>query len=83
MMLTNDIRTIRDLMVRIMVKIMITITVTILVTIILVRIMISRGSGLPTLGSPTPKSVAPTEGGSVRSGSVLAHYPGNCFHDYP
>jgi len=35
-----------------------------------------RGSGLPTLGSPTPKSVAPTEGGSVRSGSVLAHYPG-------
>ena len=36
----------------------------------------SRGSGLPTLGSPLPKSVAPTEGGSVRSGSVLAHYPG-------
>ena len=77
MMVTLDIET----MMRIMTRIMITITVTILVTIILVRIMISRGSGLPTLGSPTPKSVAPTEGGSVRSGSVLAHYPGRHYHE--
>ena len=44
---------------------------------IMVSIMLSRGSGLPTLGSPTPK---PTEGGSVRSGSVLAHYPGLHCH---
>jgi len=35
-----------------------------------------RGSSLPTIGSPTPKSVGPAEGGSVRSGSVLTHYPG-------
>ena len=43
---------------------------------------IFRGSGLPTLGSATPKSIAPTEGGSVRSGSVLAHYPGYLHDDY-
>ena len=49
---------------------------------LMMTIMICRGSGLPTLGSPTPKSVAPTEGGSVRSGSVLAHYPGHRHHDY-
>ena len=53
-----------------------------LMVTIMMTIMICRGSGLPTLGSPTPKSVAPTEGGSVRSGSVLAHYPGHHHHDY-
>lgn len=47
----------------------------------MVSMSICRGSGLPTLGSPTPKSVAPTEGGSVRSGSVLAHYPGRHYHE--
>ena len=53
-----------------------------LMVTIMMTLMIYRGSSLPTLGSPTPKSVAPTEGGSVRSGSVLAHYPGHHHHDY-
>ena len=39
-----------------------------------------RGSCLPTIGSPTPKSVGPAEGGSVRSGSVLTHYPGRSIN---
>ena len=50
----------------------------------MITMTIFRGSGLPTLGSATPKSIAPTEGGSVRSGSVLAHYPGyhhDGYHD--
>ena len=35
-----------------------------------------RCGGLAALPSTVPKSAAPTEGGSVRSGSVLTHYPG-------